>query len=48
MDVRSLFSLYNLLASPYGKAFVYRKALEVAAAAGTAAADCVKIGRAHV
>ena len=27
-----LFGLYNLLLSPYGKAFVYKKALEVAAA----------------
>jgi len=39
LDVCSLFSLYNLLASPYGKALVYRKALEVAAAGK--AADCV-------
>ena len=28
----SLFSLYNLLPSPYGKAFVYKKALELAMA----------------
>lgn len=28
----SLFSLYNLLLSPYGKAFVYKKALELATA----------------
>jgi hypothetical protein len=30
--VCSLFSLYNLLPSPYGKAFVYKKALELATA----------------
>jgi translation initiation factor 3 subunit M len=39
MYLCSLFSLYNLLPSSYGKAFVYRKALEVAAAGK--AADCV-------
>lgn len=39
MYVCSLFSLYNLLASPYGKAFVYRKALELATAGK--AADCI-------
>jgi translation initiation factor 3 subunit M len=39
LRIKVLFSLYNLLASPYGKAFVYRKALEVAAAGK--AAECV-------
>lgn len=35
----SLFSLYNLLGSPYAKAFVYKKALDLAAAGK--AADCI-------
>ena len=35
----SLFSLYNLLPSPYGKAFVYKKALELATAGK--AAECI-------
>ncbi|KAE8775556.1 eukaryotic translation initiation factor 3 subunit M-like [Hordeum vulgare] len=39
LRIKVLFSLYNLLASPSGKAFVYRKALELAAAGK--AADCV-------
>uniref|UniRef100_A0ACD5YAU9 Uncharacterized protein n=1 Tax=Avena sativa TaxID=4498 RepID=A0ACD5YAU9_AVESA len=39
LRIKVLFSLYNLRPSPYGKAFVYRKALEVAAAGK--AADCV-------
>ena len=39
MVVCSLFSLYNLLPSLSGKALVYRKALELAAAGKTA--DCV-------
>ncbi|KAK1677246.1 hypothetical protein QYE76_038094 [Lolium multiflorum] len=39
LRIKVLFSLYNLLPSSYGKAFVYRKALEVAAAGK--AADCV-------
>ncbi|KAF7040478.1 hypothetical protein CFC21_050375 [Triticum aestivum] len=42
LRIKVLFSLYNLLPSLSGKAMVYRKALEVAAAAaGKAAADCV-------
>ncbi|VAH85606.1 eukaryotic translation initiation factor 3 subunit M-like [Triticum dicoccoides] len=41
LRIKVLFSLYNLLPSLSGKAMVYRKALELAAAAGKAAADCV-------
>ncbi|XBI97983.1 hypothetical protein VPH35_018266 [Triticum aestivum] len=41
LRIKVLFSLYNLLPSLSGKALVYRKALELAAAAGKAAADCV-------
>ncbi|KAM3354909.1 hypothetical protein ACQJBY_025582 [Aegilops geniculata] len=42
LRIKVLFSLYNLLPSRSGKALVYRKALELAAAAaGKAAADCV-------
>uniref|UniRef100_A0A453ABV2 PCI domain-containing protein n=2 Tax=Aegilops tauschii subsp. strangulata TaxID=200361 RepID=A0A453ABV2_AEGTS len=40
LRIKVLFSLYNLLPSLSGKALVYRKALELAAA-GKAAADCV-------
>ncbi|OEL34065.1 Eukaryotic translation initiation factor 3 subunit M [Dichanthelium oligosanthes] len=32
LRLKVLFSLYNLLPSPYGKAFVYKKALELATA----------------
>ncbi|KAL6653223.1 hypothetical protein ACP70R_012148 [Stipagrostis hirtigluma subsp. patula] len=32
LRLKVLFSLYNLLPSPYGKAFVYKRALELAAA----------------
>jgi translation initiation factor 3 subunit M len=32
----SLFTLYNLLPSPHGKAFVYKKALELATASKAA------------
>ncbi|KQJ81695.1 eukaryotic translation initiation factor 3 subunit M [Brachypodium distachyon] len=32
LRLKVLFSLYNLVASPYGKAFVYKKALELATA----------------
>ncbi|KAL6885525.1 hypothetical protein ACP4OV_010304 [Aristida adscensionis] len=32
LRLKLLFSLYNLLPSPYGKAFVYKRALELAAA----------------
>lgn len=35
----SLFSLYNMLPSSYGKAFVYKKALELATAGK--AAECI-------
>jgi translation initiation factor 3 subunit M len=38
--VCSLFTLYNLLPSPSGKAFVYKKALELATA-GKAAAEYI-------
>ncbi|VAH69595.1 unnamed protein product [Triticum turgidum subsp. durum] len=41
LRIKVLFSLYNLLPSLSGKALVYRKALELAATAGKAAADCV-------
>ncbi|XP_015692082.2 eukaryotic translation initiation factor 3 subunit M-like [Oryza brachyantha] len=36
LRLKVLFSLYNLLGSPYGKAFVYKKALDLAAAAKAA------------
>uniref|UniRef100_A0A0E0KM11 Eukaryotic translation initiation factor 3 subunit M n=1 Tax=Oryza punctata TaxID=4537 RepID=A0A0E0KM11_ORYPU len=39
LRLKVLFSLYNLLGSPYAKAFVYKKALDLAAAGK--AADCI-------
>ncbi|RCV15793.1 hypothetical protein SEVIR_3G088600v4 [Setaria viridis] len=39
LRLKVLFSLYNLLPSPYGKAFVYKKALELATAGK--AAECI-------
>ncbi|CAL5036123.1 unnamed protein product [Urochloa decumbens] len=39
LRLKVLFSLYNLLPSPYGKAFVYKKALELAMAGK--AAECI-------